>query len=144
MGAARADRPEMEWTVHPFKEEPKPKTGLLCILIVASSIGAGVGFEGAAYGLIALVFLCGSMSRYFLPTRYCVDRTGVQVVHLGRGRRYRWADLRRADLHRDGVFLSSSARPSRLDSFRGCFIRWSAHRDELLRFVDRHVQAAAS
>lgn len=112
---------------------------LLVVLIVASSAAAAVGFEHWFYGLFSLGALTASLSRYFFPTRYVLNGEGVHSEHLGLKQRRFWVEFRRADEHRDGIFLRPSARPGRLDSFRGVFLRFDQNREEVARFVRCHV-----
>ncbi len=112
---------------------------LLVALIVASSAAAAVGFEHWFYGLFSLGALTASLSRYFFPTRYVLNSEGIRSEHLGLKQRRFWVEFRRADEQRDGIFLRPSARPGRLDSFRGVFLRFDQNREEVARFVRCHV-----
>jgi hypothetical protein len=112
---------------------------LLAALIIASSAAVAFGFAHWFYGVFSLGALTASLSRYFFPTRYALDGDGVSTQHLGLKQRRSWAEFRRADEHRDGIFLSPSARPSRLDSFRGVFLRFAQNREDVVRFVRCHV-----
>ena len=112
---------------------------LLVALIVASSAAAAVGFEHWFYGAFSLGALTISLSRYFFPTRYVLDGKGINSEHLGLKQRRSWAEFRRVEEHRDGIFLRPSVRPSRLDSFRGVFLRCDQNREDVARFVRCHV-----
>jgi len=137
-------RDAARWTIHPLLQEPRRKTALLIAVILGFSLGAAFSFEGLVYGLVALVVLVASLSRYWLPTRYLLDAQGVRIEHLGWQRRRSWDQFRRADVHADGVFLSPFLRASRLDSFRGCFLRFRKNRDEVMRLVREYVAAGPS
>jgi hypothetical protein len=130
----------LNWTAHPLRQEPLFKSALL-IAIIAGVVAMVVdAFGHALYGLVSLMVLTLSLARYFFPTRYALDEEGCQVqALLGFVRRYPWTQFRRADVHREGIFLSPFARPSRLDTFRGTFLKFHQNRDEVLYFVRRHV-----
>ena len=130
---------ELVWSSHPLAEEPRLRSALLGVVIGAVSVAAAVVFQGSGYGLISLAVLTGSMSRYFLPTRYRVDEGGVRASHLGRSRMRAWEQIRRADHRRDGIFLSPFPRPSRLDSFQGIYLRFHHNQDQIKDFVQAHV-----
>ena len=104
-----------------------------------SSGAAAIGFEGPGYGLVSLAVLVASLWRYWLPTRYRLDGQGVWVAHLGWERLHPWGQFRRAEVHRDGIFLSPFPRASRLDAFRGFFLRFGGCRGEVVSFVREHV-----
>ena len=131
----------MHWQTHPLLDEPRLKSIALVALIIAFTIGVTISLDGAAYGLITLVVLTLSMSRYLLPTRYELDDDGLEVAHLLRSQHHSWSAFRRADHHRDGLFLSPFAESSRLDSFRGCFLRYGATEDGAASAIEAFVRA---
>ncbi len=129
----------LRWESHPLRREKPAKSMLLVALIVASAAAAAFGFEHWFYGVFSLGALTVSLSRYFFPTRYALNGEGVRSEHLGLKQRRSWAEFRRVEEHRDGIFLRPSVRPSRLDSFRGVFLRCDQNRTEVARFVRCHV-----
>ena len=129
----------LRWESHPLRGERLAKSILLIALIVASSAAAAFGFEHWFYGVFSLGALTASLSRYFFPTYYVLDGEGVSSEHLGFKQRRSWAEFRRVDEHRDGIFLRPSTRPGRLDSFRGVFLRFDKNREDVARFVRCHV-----
>jgi hypothetical protein len=108
---------------------------------VAVCVAAGVGFGGAGYALLAAAMLAVSLARYFLPTWYELGEAGVAVRFLGRVRAVPWSQVQRVATHREGVFLSPFERPSRLDPFRGTFLRFAGNADEVVSFVESRVAA---
>ena len=129
----------LSWKTHPLVDESRSRSTLLCALIAGCSIGAALSFDGLAYGLIALVVLTLSLSRYLLPTRYNLDENGVEINHLGRRQERPWTQFRRLDIHKDGIFLSPFTRASRLDSFRGYFLRFGPEKNSIIDFARTHV-----
>ena len=129
----------LRWESHPLRREKPAKSMLLVALIVASAAAAAFGFEHWFYGVFSLGALTVSLSRYFFPTRYALDGEGIGSEHLGLKQRRSWAEFRRVEEHRDGIFLCPSVRPGRLDSFRGVFLRFNQNRTEVVRFVRCHV-----
>lgn len=129
----------MHWESHPLTEEPILKSVTLCMLIIAFAVAVTISFNGIAYGLVTLIILSLSTSRYLLPTRYSLDENGVEIVHLLRCQRHPWTSFRRTASQRDGVFLSPFAASSRLDSFRGCFLRYGGNSDAVQAYVKNHV-----
>ncbi len=130
-----SSHPELRWSVHPLQEEPPAKSALLLMIILGLSAAVTASFNSGSYGFLTFALLTASLSRYFFPTRYAIDATGVQTSHLGVRRNIPWAQTRRYRIYPDGVFLSPFNRPNRLDPFRGCFLRFGDNRDEVLQFV---------
>jgi len=104
-------------------------------------VGVWASFEGIGYALLAAVFLLGSLARYFVPTDYELDAAGVSVRFLGRVRRIPWAHIRRVAVHDEGVQMSPFEKPSRLEAFRGTFVRFAGNRDEVVSFVEGQMAA---
>lgn len=142
-GGAGAGAAALGWTAHPLRQEPWPKSAALGGAVATVAALAALSFEGIVYGLISVGVLLVSLSSYFWPTHYQLDEAGVQVRHLGRSRQQPWAQFRRIDRCREGVFLSPFAQPSRLDSFRGCLLRAPRDPEAVRHFAQRHVGPAA-
>ena len=132
------------WAVHPLLDEPRAKSGLLIAILLALSAGVSISFESVGYGLLTLGLLTASLSRYFLPTRYALDARGVVISHLSVRRQIPWGRFRRVCVYPEGVFLSPFSRPNRLEPFRGCFLRFGKHRDEVIHGVQTHIDCGAS
>lgn len=134
---------ELRWTSHLLRDEAGWKSLALIVLIAGFSAGACYSLEGIVYALIACAVLVAAMSRYLLPIHYCLTEREVAVTHAGMTRRLPWDCFQNFRIHPDGVFLSPFRRPSRLDSFRGCFLRFKDNRDEVLAVVRAGVQNRA-
>ncbi len=127
------------WTVHPLRQEPARKSVVLALVIVSISVGVACSFDSGGFGFLSFGLLTAAMSRYFLPTRYTVDDSGLSISHLGSRRRLAWSGVRRAVSQSDGLFLSPFSRPHRLDPFRGTFVRFAGNREEILRAARFHL-----
>lgn len=132
---------ELRWASHPLRDEACWKSAALVLLIVGFSSGAWWSLESLAYGLAALVVLAGAMSRYLLPVRYSLTDQEVTVTHAGVTRRMPWTRFRNFYVHPEGVFLSPFVKPSRLDAFQGCFLRFHHNREEVLAVVRSGIQS---
>jgi hypothetical protein len=115
------------------------KSGVLVVVCVA----AGMAFGGVGYGLLAAAMLTLALARYFFPTRFVLDEAGVSCRMLGSTGRLAWSQVRRVVVQRAGVFLSPLPRPSRLDSFRGVFLRFAGNAGEVTEFVGRKTNMVA-
>ena len=130
------------WSVHPLRDAPRHRSVLLLGLIGGVSGLAAASFGGALYGGVSLAALLASVSRYLLPTHFCVDAEGV-ATRLWLWRRRPWSSVRRVDRHVDGLFLSPFVHPSRLDTYRGLFLPFGDGTDgpALTAFVEARVAA---
>lgn len=130
----------LRWRSHPLVEDFR-RSMLLIAVMFAVCAAVHVGFGGLAYAVLAAGFLVVSLSSYFIPAWYELDEDGAAVRFLGRTRRMAWREVRRVDVQRAGVFLSPFDAPSRLDSFRGMFLRFAGNADEVVSFVESQVAA---
>jgi len=117
------------------------------LLLVATVAGvcvlAGIAFGGVGFALLSAALLGVSLARYFLPTQFELDAQGATVRLLGQARRVPWTRVRRVQRGARGVFLSPFERASRLDSFRGTFLRFAGNADEVVRFVESRMAAGS-
>lgn len=129
----------LKWTTHPLLDEPRAKSALLIVILVALGSAVTISFGGVLYGAATVGVLGAAMSRYLFATTYTLDESGLTTSHLMWTRHRSWNDFRRADVHADGIFLSPSERPTRLDSFRGLFLPGCDNSAEIAAIVARHV-----
>ena len=135
-GMTSIDAPKT-WTSHPLREEPLAKSVLLVLIILCVAFIVGISFQSTTFAALSLALLTAAMSRYFFATRYVLDNRGFTIAHIGT-RKYLWTNFRRATRHSDGVFLSPFAKPHRLDTFRGQFLR-SKNPAEIYHVVQQHI-----
>ena len=127
----------LRWRSHPLVDD-YPRSLLLVAIVLAVCVGVGFSL-GRGYVLLAGAVTGASLASYFVPTCYELCDEGARVRFLGRTRSIPWAHVRRVDVHKDGVFLSPFDKPSRLDSFRGTFLRFRGNADEVIGFVENSV-----
>ena len=126
------------WTSHPLREEPLAKSFFLVLIILSVALIVGVSFQSITFAFLSLVLLTAAMTRYFFLTRYVLEAHGFTISHIGMRRQYLWTSFRRAAIHPDGIFLSPFAKPHRLDTFRGQFLR-SKNPAEIYHVVQKHI-----
>lgn len=99
---------------------------------------------GPAMGAFAAALLLASLAPYLLPTRWEIHEDGVRQI-MGPYRVHRrWEEFRNFYWDEVGVKLSTFSRRSRLEPYRGMFLRFArggaaGSRDEVLALVRRHV-----
>ena len=130
----------VRWQSHPVVDD-YPRSIMAVAIIAAVCFAVYAAFQSVGYVLLSVVVLGASLSRYFLPTDYELDDQGISVRFLGKRRRTAWDEFHRYDRHKDGLFLSPFEERSRLDSFRGTFLRFRRNAEEVTGFVERKIQA---
>jgi uncharacterized protein (DUF58 family) len=129
------------WVSWPLRDEKRPKTTLLVGLIVLTVLIAA--WWAVFWGGLALVLLLVLLGPYFLPCRFEVSERGVKKFFPMFNRDRPWSAYKRFVPQRDGVFLGTFPAPSRLDSYRGDFLRFSrtTDRDGVMALVRKNVRS---
>ena len=129
----------LEWASHPAKESRRKTLFLvLFLLFVWTSI---YFWAGGFWTFLALILLGGSVSPYFSLTRYRLDEKGVTVFKTFYRTEKRWSQFRSYYPDRSGVLLSPFSEPSRLENFRGLYLRFSGNRDEVLERISQNIES---
>ena len=128
------------WTVHPLRDNWK-RTLLLLVFLALFFTAIYLSFQSIAVTILSAVCLICSLYRYFVPSRYEFYDDRVVVVSFSRRAMKPWSDFRSFYADRNGVLLSPFARPSRLENFRGVYVRFGdSKRHEILDFIQRKVR----
>lgn len=129
------------WTVHPLRDNWK-RTTLLLIFLALLFFAVYLSFQSISVTILSAVCLVCSLHRYFVPARYEIYDDRVVVISFSRRSIKLWSDFRSFYADRNGVLLSPFARPSRLENFRGVYVRFGrSKRDEILDYIRRKVRA---
>ncbi len=119
----------LEWTLRLDPETPRRRYTVLAIALLAGL--AGLLLFNPLLSVIAIAVVVLSAAELFFPVKYCLDgkgaraKCGLSVTALD------WADVRRVLPMPDGVRLSPLEKPSRLDEFRGVYLRFSDNEEEV-------------
>ena len=127
----------LRWRSHPVRRREAKLT-----LVIAVLLGLPTGLlvlYGPFYAGLAIVVLGGSLASYFLPTDYSLYAGGGEMRFLWICRRFTWEQFRSFYPDRNGVLLSPFSRPSRLENFRGLYLRFDGRADQVLAIVAARV-----
>ena len=126
--------PQQIWQVHPLRENWTRSILLLLFLLLLFS-GIYWLFQSAFVALLSAIFVTSSLYRYFVPFRYeFYEHQLVVTAPLYRLTKS-WDTFRSFYVDNNGVLLSPFAKPSRLENFRGVYVRFGANRSEVLDFI---------
>lgn len=129
----------LQWTVFPVKDEKKktlwllPLLGFLVVLVYLS-------FGNVFWVVFAMVLLVGSLSGFFTKTRYRFDSEGVDIKRTFHRVHKKWEYFRNFYVDENGIFLSPFKKPSRLENFRGIFVKFGDNREEVVSFVREKIK----
>jgi len=129
-----SDGTTLEWSSHPVKR--KTVVSILVVLfLLAVWLVVYVTTSSILLTGLAVIIMLASMSSFFLPTRYELDQKKVKIRFFFTNREREWSAFRSFYVDKNGVLLSPFAKPSRLENFRGVYVRFSRNKDQVVDFV---------
>ena len=126
--------PQQTWRVHPLRENWTRSILLLFFLLLLFS-GIYWLFQSVFVVLLSAIFVTSSLYRYFVPFRYELYEHELVVSAPCYRLAKPWDTFRSFYADNRGVLLSPFATPSRLENFRGVYVRFGANRAEVLGFI---------
>ena len=130
--------PQQTWRVHPLREN-WTRSALLLLFLLLLFLGIYWLFQSAAATLLSAIFVTSSLYRYFVPFRYELYEHELVVsapfYHLTKS----WSDFRSFYVDNNGVLLSPFIEPSRLENFRGVYVRFGTNRTEAVDFIKSKI-----
>lgn len=130
--------PLLEWSVWPAKEKPLLSLGLT-VLLIAIWVAVGYIYREAVWVLLAVILLLGAVAPFFVITRYRLDEEGVSIKRYVTTMKKRWEELRSYYPDKNGVLVSPFAKPSRLENFRGIYLRFGGNREKVLAVLKQNI-----
>jgi hypothetical protein len=80
-----------------------------------------------------------SLAKFYFPTRYRLDDTGIMVKTMTQTLKKEWTLYRSCYPDKNGILLSPFAEPSRLENFRGLYLMFDNNRDDVTAFCRSHI-----
>jgi len=130
----------LHWTAHRAIENPA-RSAIVIAIIILFAFFAAIFMDSLMWGIICVLVLFLGLIRYFAPTQYAADSTGISEKFLGTGRTASWRMFRRAVVVQNDVLLSPYAKKTFLDRFRA----WQVHapNEEVAQLIAKIVKEKA-
>lgn len=126
-------QPILSWTVHLARQRPAKTAACVTFVAVASVVGYLA--VGPAAALIVPLALVAFLSDFLFPVRYEITGERATSRMLLNRAEIKWADVKRCYLDDQGVKLSPLDRASRLEAFRGVYLRFGGNESEVVETV---------
>lgn len=127
------------WIFHPAKASWLVTTLLTVFLFLLLVIVFWLT-QSRLFTLIGTVVLVGSMRSFYFPTEYKLFDDRIEVFYTISSHKKNWDIYRRVYPEKNGVFLSTFARPTRMENFRGLFVKYGdADRDRILEIIQNRI-----
>ena len=114
----------LTWKSHPAKE--RPLAAVLVILIISMLLLAVyyITEKNILMLVIAALIMLISLSSFFFPTIYYIDRKKVLIKYQYTVKERNLSAFRTCYPEQKGILLSPFISPSRLENFRGFYLRY--------------------
>jgi hypothetical protein len=132
------EQPLLSWSTHPAKVRPLVTTLVILFLVVLAVLVYLLTYS-AVFTVIAVLILYGSLTQYFTKTTYEFTETKVRVRYIVNKIEKEWAQYRSYYADKNGVLLSPFPSPSRLENFRGLFIRFAGNKEQVMEIVRQKI-----
>lgn len=129
---------EFAWRAHPAREHVG-RAAFGAALIAGLAALTSLFMQSVPWGLFAAAILLLTLNRFFLPSRFTIDAEGITARYPLRRQRLRWAELRRYASDDHGGYLSTRARRSWLDAYRGLHVLFGEHREVVSARIRAHL-----
>ena len=129
----------LKWSSHPVKKRTVVSILVVLFLLVVWLVVYVTTSSILLTGL-AVIIMLGSMSSFFLPTSYELDQKKVKIRFFFTNRQREWSAFRSFYVDKNGVLLSPFAKKSRLENFRGVYVRFSRNKDQVVDFLRSKIE----
>jgi len=133
----------LKWSSHPVKRKALISILVIVLLFVVWSVVYLATSSLFLTGLSVIIML-GSLSSFFLPTHYELHQEKIKIRFFLTKREREWSTFRSFYVDKNGVLLSPFAKPSRLENFRGIYVRFSQNKDQVVDFVKSKMERQKS
>lgn len=136
--------PTLSWTVHPLVEKRRVSV-LLAVFLVLLLIGIYWTFQSVQIAGLSAIFLIGSLYKYFLPFHHRCETDALIITSCCYRLERPWSTFRSFYVDANGVLLSPFAHPTRLENFRGIYLRFGTYPSEpVVSFIADKIGAESA
>jgi hypothetical protein len=128
----------LKWSSHPVKKKATISILVVLFLLVVWLVVYLTTSSIFLTGL-SVVIMLASLASFFVPTRYELDQEKVGIHYVLGKKEKPWSAFRSFYVDKNGVLLSPFPRPSRLENFRGIYVRFDQNKDRVVDFVKSKI-----
>lgn len=125
--------------VHPLRRDWRVSAGVIALLFLVWW-GVWLWTKSRPLTFLSVVVMLVSLSSFLFPVTFTLDQESITMKSAFSTKRRKWEEFKSFWVDNHGVLLSPFERRSRLESFRGLYIRFSDNKDEVVEFIQRRWQ----
>ncbi len=126
----------LSWVSHPARIR---RTASLLVLLFMHAVFIMVYLITSSILMITLAALIftATLSTFFFPTKYKISKNRVKIKYLVNKVDKDMNSFRSYYPDKNGVLLSPFPKPSRLENFRGVYVRYHQNKAEVDAFIKK-------
>jgi hypothetical protein len=126
----------LSWKSHPARERPVTTILVVIFIFLVLIVVSAIMKNGFMIFLAAGIFII-SLSSFFFPTTFTVDEKKVMIKYIFSAKERNLSAFRKCYPERNGILLSPYLSPTRLENFRGFYLRYGKNnKAEVDKFVE--------
>jgi len=129
----------LRWRSHPFMRK-KRVSFLVILCLVAVWVSVYLTTFSTLMTVVSVIILLGALGPFFLPTDYELSSDKIKVKFFFSQKEKDWSFYRSFYVDKNGVLLSPFEKPSRLENFRGIYIRFAQNKKQVVKFVSSKIE----
>ena len=134
-----SDPSVLRWRSHPFVKR-KFSSFLVILCLLAVWVSVYLTTFSVTMTAVSILILLGALLPFFLPTDYELTPDKVKVRFFFSQKEKDWSFYHSFYVDKNGVLLSPFERPSRLESFRGIYVRFDRNKAQVVKFVSSKIK----
>jgi hypothetical protein len=124
----------MEWKVALGAADPKKRLAVITVAVFCGLLGF-VFTKSLIVGIVGVAVILAGTAEVFLPCKYRLDVKGA-TSKIGLSEYFiAWDEIKREIEDDGGIRLSPLPEPTRLERFRGVYLRTPGNRDLVLSTI---------
>ncbi len=129
---------KLTWVSHPVKESIKKNIiALFGIIVILVGGFIWLYIPGVLMGFVIILL---TLLPYFMPTKYSIDEQGIRVQYMFQNKLYEWKHFRSFYIDENGVLMSPFSSPSRLENFRGLYVRYGDKKEKIIELIKLYME----
>ncbi len=129
----------LTWRDHPAARRPRAAV-TAGMVIVAFATVLGLAFNSIVWAAVSILVLLLSLNRFFLPSTYAIDDSGLAAKFPFSTRRIEWRHIRRIHVTRYDLLLAANPRRTWLNAGRELRVPFGDQRPAILELVRSRVR----
>lgn len=131
----------LEWSCHPAKKNMKVTYLVTAFIIILIGVVYYATDYSVLFAGLAVLILFGSLASFYFPTKYRLTENDIIIKTKMQKLSKKWSQYRSYYPDKNGVLLSPFVRPTRMENFRGLYIKFWFNRDEVVAFVKERLKS---